>query len=223
MIVRYSIFVLSVLLVRAPVCAQWIVENDHDETFTIRIWNDSRPGEVNTKVIGPNAQLPIPLIENRHRIQAVSEGGYVYYFQPRNINNGEATSLSTLITPDRRERGVQVYKYMDQGGFNKSDYANHIHRLSRSTWSTKYTAINGSNVRSELTIQGVRGDYAGNKGHLGDIRYRPTGEQGVFVVDGTWRYEDGSSGQFKFTVHDNRFTGHYTYQNRRYDWSGDRK
>ena len=77
-------------------------------------------------------------------------------------------------------------------------------RLSASSWDTAYFTDQRQRIQAKVTFDGDRGSYQFraddqvHQGTLEDVRYE-TGNQGLFVIRGTWRL-GGTQGYFRFIV-----------------------
>lgn len=100
-----------------------------------------------------------------------------------------------------------------------------------SEWSTTYVTAEGHAVQSHVTLYGDRGSYhtdRGARGWLYAIDYRPAVHEApdVTLVTGTWKYETGQTGWFKFHFNASwtRFSGIWGFSGSRtaYPWNGRR-
>ncbi len=98
-------------------------------------------------------------------------------------------------------------------------------------WSTVYYTADGYPVQAHLILHGERGSYhttQGNIGWLYDVTYDPAPNQpeGVTLITGKWRFENGQTGWFKFHVNPQwgRFSGIWGFTGSRvaYTWNGRR-
>lgn len=206
---------------------QWRVVNNLDEEFSIRVWPRNNPGAVSTATIGPGRYADLKLGNDRHRIQLKSGGGNIYFLKPTQLRQKGKTNLKTILTPNGRRNGKIKYQYMNQQGFDKSDYSRDIADLSRSTWDTKYEVVGQKNkiLGAQLRFQGdkakyTRGDFVG---HLSNVRYRPSKNKGEYFVDGRWS-GGGDKGTFKFLVTNRgKLDGEYWHGQTAYNWTGTRE
>jgi hypothetical protein len=100
-----------------------------------------------------------------------------------------------------------------------------------SEWSTSYSTAEGYAVQSHVILRGDRGSYHTDQGAYGwlyNIEYRPAENQpeGVTLVTGSWKFQSGQTGWFKFHVNRpfTRYSGIWGFTGSRtaYAWNGRR-
>ena len=196
--------------------ADWKVENNLDETFTIYVWPTNNSSNLQSRRIGPGKQASLSLGEDQHEIELLSEGNDLYILEPATLRNRTGvTKLKTILTPKKKKRnGRTVFQYMNQQGYDEGD-STRLEEVMWSAWQTEYQSPNGL-VRTDLKFAGSAGSYNGGRGKLTDVTYE--NKNGQTAIKGKWIFDGKKDGQFQFTVdskNPNRFSSNQ-------NWSGKR-
>lgn len=181
--------------------ADWMVQNNLNETFTVYVWPSGTPKAIKTCKISPGKSCRIPLGEDTHEVELVSSGGDVYILEPTSLRDREgATGLKTILTPKRKENGRTIFQFMNQEGFNQGEQER-IDDVKWSAWTTTYRTPNGGNVKTDFKLAGATGTYNGGRGRLSDVTYQQNGDG--WIITGKWVFDQGAaSGTFTFYVND---------------------
>lgn len=106
----------TIILVTS-VQADWTVNNNHKERFTITYWSQGKPNTKWEATINPGQTRQLKLGMDKHMVQLRSAGGDSREFAPVALD-GLNTKLSEMVTRDgKHKNGATKYKYMNQDGF----------------------------------------------------------------------------------------------------------
>ncbi len=116
-------------------------------------------------------------------------------------------------------------------GFAVAPAVAHEEYPAHSEWSSVYYTAEGYPVQAHMILHDDRGSYhtdQGNRGWLYGINYYPAPNQppGVTLITGSWKFETGQTGWFKFHVNRQwgRYSGIWGFSGSRtaYTWNGRR-
>jgi len=135
------------------------------------------------------------------------------------------------LTPQVKEQLVAMCRPIAEqtDDHMRGDLLSRLMRTSRSDglegeWDSWYMAANGQRIKARLQIAAGRGTYStpGCKGQLFNIQSSEPFGGGPTIVSGRWRFCNGATGLFQWSLYGDSFNGHWSFEGDEaaHQWNG---